>query len=64
MASPRPGDPMPGNSTMAQRRAERLAREAEHGTPPRRRLALEAGDDADNDFTLIITNDDDNGSPT
>lgn len=49
---------------MAQRRAERLAREAEHGKPPRRRLALEAGDDADNDFTLIITNDDKNGSPT
>ncbi len=50
---------VPRNSTMRGRRAHRIAREREHGTPHRRRLALKAGDDADNDFTLTATNDDD-----
>ena len=48
-----PADPSQGNSTMAQRRAARLAREAAHGLPQRRRLALAAGENADNDVTFI-----------
>ena len=47
-----PTDPSQGNSTMAERRAARLAREAEHGLPQRRQLALAAGEDADNDVVI------------
>ena len=52
-ATPLPVDPSSGNTTMAQRRAVRLAREAEHGPAQRRQTALRAGEDADNAVGII-----------
>ena len=48
-----PADPSSANTSFAERRAARLAREAEHGIPQRRRLALRAGADAENDVHFI-----------
>ena len=57
-ATPPPADPSAARTSFAQRRAARLAREAEHGIAQQRRLALRAGEDADNDVTIIdATND-------
>ena len=48
-----PTDPSSGNTTMAQRRAARLAREAEHGPAPRCQTALRAGEIAHNAVVII-----------
>ena len=57
-ATPPPVDPSSGNTSFAQRRAARLAREAEHGVAPRRQLALHAGENAHNNVAIIdATND-------
>ena len=43
-------------SSFASRRAEREAREAEHGPPPAtRRLAFAAGDDAESATRVVIS---------
>ena len=52
-ASTAPADPSQGNASFAQRRAERLAREARHGVAPRPRKLPRAGDQAENDITFI-----------
>lgn len=48
-----PVDPSARNTSFAQRRAARLAREAEHGPARRRQTALRAGEDADNAVVII-----------
>lgn len=53
-----------GGSTFAERRAERLEREARDGVPARRRLALDAGPGpADTNFVILNSSDSD-GSAT
>lgn len=42
----------PINSTFADRKRERLEREAVEGPPPRRKLTLAAGDRAERIFTI------------
>ena len=56
-----PHDPSQGNSSFAERRTARMAREAAHGVPERHRTALRAGDRAENDFTMSYLTDD--GTP-
>ena len=41
-----------GNSTFASRKWERLAREAVEGVPLRRKLSLQAGEQAESIFTI------------
>ena len=60
-ATPPPVDPSAANTSFAQRRAARLAREAEHGPAPRRQTALRAGEIADN-AVVIIDGTNDHGS--
>lgn len=53
VAAPGPADPSRGNTSFAQRRAARLAREGQAVPLKRRRTALRAGVDAENDVTFI-----------
>lgn len=53
MTATLPVDPSAANTSFAQRRAARLARESEHGPAPRRQTALRAGEDADNNVEII-----------
>ena len=55
VAAPGPADPSRGNTSFAQRRAARLAREAKHGVAPRPRKLLRAGNQAENDITIDST---------
>lgn len=63
-ATPETAETAGVNCTFQARRAARLTREAEHGTPPRRKLSLRAGDNTDNHVTITAVNDDNSGSPT
>ena len=59
------GIPLPEpNSTFASRRAARVAREAVEGVPPRRKLGLDAGENAEAAFSITVIDEGDGVNAT